>query len=89
VKRDNAAYAVLAKAMDENTLRQVQASIAAKRVSITYEESRELAQRALKFKQERGRLPDINAQDAWEKRMAEGVAALARYRAQQKSADER
>lgn len=84
----DAAYAVLAKAMDEQTLRQVQASIAAKRVSITYEESRELAQRALKFKQERGRLPDINAQDAWEKHMAEGVAALARYRAQQKSADE-
>ena len=76
------AYAVLAKAMDEKTLRQVQASIAAKRVSIPYDEARELAQRALLFKRERGRLPDITAQDAWEKRMAEGVAALARYRAQ-------
>ncbi len=84
----DAAYAVLAKAMDEKTLRQVQASIAAKRASISYEEARELAQRALRFKQERGRLPDINSQDAWEKRMAEGVAALARHRAQQKSADE-
>jgi hypothetical protein len=84
----DAAYAVLAKAMDEKTLRQVQASIAAKRASISYEEARELAQRALKFKQERGRLPDINSQDAWEKRMAEGVAALARHRAQQKSSDE-
>jgi hypothetical protein len=84
----DAAYAVLAKAMDEKTLRQVQASIAAKRVSISHEEARELAQRALKFKQERGRLPDINAQDAWEKRMAEGVAALARYRAQQNTTDE-
>ena len=77
----DAAYAVLAKAMDEKTLRQVQASIAAKRVSIPYDEARELAQRALLFKRERGRLPDITAQDAWEKRMAEGVAALARYRA--------
>jgi hypothetical protein len=85
----DAAYAVLAKAMDEKTLRQVQATIAAKRASISHEEARELAQRALKFKQERGRLPDINAQDAWEKRMAEGVAALARHRAQQKPADER
>ena len=85
----DAAYAVLAKAMDEKTLRQVQASIAAKRLSIAYEEARELAQRALQFKQERGRLPDINAQDAWEKRMAEGVAAFARYRAQQKAAEER
>ena len=38
---------------------------------------------------ERGRLPDINSADAWEKRMAEGVAALARYRAQAKAAQSR
>ncbi|MDD2721007.1 MAG: DEAD/DEAH box helicase [Gallionella sp.] len=81
----DAAYAVLAKAMDEKSLRQVQASIAAKKVSIPEEEARELAKRALLFKQERGRLPDINSADAWEKRMAEGVAALARYRAQAKA----
>jgi hypothetical protein len=81
----DAAYAVLAKAMDEKSLRQVQASIAAKRVSIPEDEARELAKRALKFKNERGRLPDINSADAWEKRMAEGVAALARYRAQAKA----
>jgi len=82
----DAAYAVLAKAMDEKTLRQVQASIAAKKVSISEEEARELAKRALQFKLERGRLPDINSADAWEKRMAEGVATLARYRAQAKAA---
>lgn len=82
----DAAYAVLAKAMDEKSLRQVQASIAAKKVSIPEDEARELAKRALQFKLERGRLPDINAADAWEKRMAEGVAALARYRAQAKAA---
>jgi superfamily II DNA or RNA helicase len=81
----DAAYAVLAKAMDENSLRQVQASIAAKRVSIPEDEARELAKRALQFKNERGRLPDINAADSWEKRMAEGVAALARYRSQAKA----
>lgn len=40
----------------------------------------------LQFKNERGRLPDINSADAWEKRMAEGVAAFARYRALAKSA---
>lgn len=82
-----AAYAVLAKSMDEKILRQVQASIAGKRAAIPVEEARELAKRALQFKKERGRLPDINAQDAWEKRMAEGVAALARYRAQQLAAE--
>jgi superfamily II DNA or RNA helicase len=81
-----AAYAVLAKAMDEKSLRQVQASIAAKKVNISEEEARELAKRALQFKNERSRLPDINSADAWEKRMAEGVAALARYRAQAKAA---
>jgi hypothetical protein len=82
----DAAYAVLAKAMDEKTLRQVQNSIAAKRVAIPLEEARELAQRALQFKRERGRVPDIQSQDAWERRMAEGVAAFSRYRAQQQAA---
>ena len=81
----DAAYSVLAKAMDEKSLRQVQASIAAKKTAIPEEEARELAKRALQFKIERGRLPDINSADAWEKRMAEGVAALARYRAQAKA----
>lgn len=82
----DAAYAVLAKAMDEKSLRQVQASIAAKKVSIPEDEARELAKRALQFKNERGRLPEINSADAWEKRMAEGVTALTRYRAQAKAA---
>ncbi len=80
-----AAYAVLAKAMDEKSLRQIQASIAAKKIRIGEEEAFDLARRAFQFKQERGRLPDINAADPWEKKMAEGVAALARYRAQAKA----
>lgn len=83
-----AAYAVLAIAMDEKLLRQVQASIAAKKVSIPEDEARELARRALQFKNERNRLPDINSADAWEKRMAEGIAALARHRAQAKAAQQ-
>lgn len=82
----DAAYAVLAKAMDEKSLRQVQASIAAKKLSIPEDEARELARRALQFKNERGRLPDINSADSWEKRMAEGVAVLSRYRAQARAA---
>ena len=82
----DAAYAVLAKAMDEKILRQVQASIAAKRVAIPIDEARDLAKRAVQFKNERGRAPDINSQDAWERKMAEGVAALARFIAQQRAA---
>ena len=76
------AYAILAKAMSEDSLKQVHAAISAKRASLTIEEARELAKRALRFKQERGRLPSITSPDAWEKRMAEGVAYLARMKAE-------
>ena len=76
------AYAILAKTMSEESLKQVQAAISAKRVNLTVEEARELAKRALKFKQERGRLPSITSPDAWEKRMAEGIAFLARMKAE-------
>ena len=79
----DAAYSVLAKAMDEKSLRQVQAAIAAKRISISREEAVELAVRARTFKRERGRMPDINSADAWEKRMAEGVAAFVRFKSQE------
>jgi hypothetical protein len=82
----DAAYAVLAKAMDEKVLRQVQASIAGKRVALSYEEARDLAKRAALFKSEKGRLPDINAPDAWERKMAEGVAAFVRYKSQEQAA---
>lgn len=83
----DAAYAVLAKAMDEKTLKQVAATIAAKRISIPYDDARALAVRAAQFKKERGRMPEITSQDAWEKRMAEGVVAYARYRAQQRASN--
>jgi len=76
------AYAILAKSMSEGRLRQVAAVIASKRINLTPDEARDLAKRAVKFKQERGRLPEINAQDPWEKRMAEGVAFLARMKAE-------
>jgi superfamily II DNA or RNA helicase len=76
------AYRILAKTMSEESLRQIHAIIAAKRVNLSMEEARELAKRALKFKQERGRLPSIMSADAWEKRMAEGVAFLARMKAE-------
>ena len=76
------AYAILAKSRSEDRLKQVAAVISAKKVNLTPEEARELARRALKFKNERGRLPDIASQDPWEKRMAEGIAFLARMKAE-------
>jgi len=76
------ARAILAKTMSEDSLKQVQAIINAKRISLSPEEARELAKRALKFKQERRRLPSLTAVDAWERRMAEGVAFLQRMKAE-------
>ena len=74
------AYAILAKSMSEDSLKQVAAAIAAKRTSLTPDEAKELAIRAFKFKKERGRLPALDSQDAWEKRMAEGAAAFVRFK---------
>lgn len=76
------AYAILAKSMSEESLKQVASVIAAKRVNLSPDEARGLARRALKFKQERGRLPSLTAPDPWEKRMAEGVAFLTRMKAE-------
>ena len=74
------AYAILAKTMSEESLKQVAAVIAAKRTSISPEEAKELAVRAVRFKNERGRVPSATAQDAWERRMAEGATAFMRYK---------
>ncbi len=76
------AYAILAKTMSEESLKQVAAVIAGRRVNLTIEEARDLARRALRFKQERGRVPSITSPDPWEKRMAEGIAFLARMKAE-------
>lgn len=74
------AYAILAKSMSEESLKQVAAAISAKRTSLTPEEAKDLAVRAFKFQKERGRLPAPTAQDAWERRMAEGAAAFMRFK---------
>jgi superfamily II DNA or RNA helicase len=72
------AYAILAKSMTEARLKQVAEVIAARRISMSEQEAFELATRAKRFKQEKGRLPSLTAMDPWEKRMAEGIAFLKR-----------
>lgn len=74
------AYAILSKAMNEDSLKQVAAVIAGKKTKLSPEEAKELATRAVKFKKERGRLPSLDSADPWEKRMAEGAAAFVRYK---------
>lgn len=77
----DAAYAILAKAMNEATLRQVQAAIAGRNSTLSEEDARMYARRAVDWKRERGRAPEVTSQDPWERQLAEGVAAFARYRA--------
>ena len=74
------AYAILAKTMSEESLKQVAAVITAKRINVTPEDAKELAIRAVRFKKERGRLPSISSTDVWEKRMAEGAVAFVRFK---------
>jgi superfamily II DNA or RNA helicase len=74
------AYAILAKTMTEESLRHVQAAIAAKRTALTTEEALDLAKRASRFKKEHNRFPSLTAQDPWERKMAEGAAAFVRFK---------
>jgi len=76
------AYAILAKTMSEDSLKQVAAAISAKRTSLTPDEAKEMAVRAVQFKKERGRIPALDSQDAWERRMAEGATAFMRFKAE-------
>ncbi|MGH9949263.1 MAG: DEAD/DEAH box helicase [Pyrinomonadaceae bacterium] len=70
------AYAILSKSMTEERLKQVSDVIMRKQTKLTPDEAKDLAIRAFRFKKERGRLPSSTAQDAWERRMAEGAAAF-------------
>lgn len=74
------AYAILAKTMNEDRLKQVAAVISAKRTAITPEEAIVIAKRALEFKRERGRSPSPTSQDPWERHLAEGAAAFMRFK---------
>ncbi|MBI1392924.1 MAG: DEAD/DEAH box helicase [Alphaproteobacteria bacterium] len=74
------AYAILAKTMSEDSLRQVAAVITAKKSPITPEDARVIARRAVEFKKERGRLPSLTAADPWERHLAEGAAAYVKFK---------
>lgn len=85
IKSFGTVYAIMAKSMSEELLKQLAAVIAAKRINLTHEEAYGLALRAVKFKAERGRLPSIIAQDRWEKRLAEGIAFIQKKVAESKN----
>ena len=79
------AYRILSRAMNDSTLKQVAAAIAAKRITLSVEEAYELAKRAARFKRERGRLPELTSQDPWEQRLAQGVAVIKREQAKHRA----
>ncbi len=69
------AYAILAKSMSEERLKQVAAVIAAKRSQPDDRGSaRAWRSERCDSNRRKGRLPSLTAADPWEKRMAEGVA---------------
>jgi superfamily II DNA or RNA helicase len=74
------AYAILAKTMSEDSLKQVAAVIAGKKTKLTPEEAKNYALRAVRFKKERERLPSISSADAFERLLAEGAAAFVRFK---------
>ena len=74
------AYNILAKSMNEESLKQVASVISAKRSPITPEDAITWAKRASRFKKENGRPPLMTAADPYEKLMAEGATAFMRFR---------
>ena len=74
------AYSILAKSMDEDSLKQVASVISAKRNPVTPDEAITWAKRASKFKKDMGRSPSLTASDPYERLMAEGATAFMRFR---------
>lgn len=74
------AYAILAKTMSEESLKQVAAAIASKRTSLSPDDAKDYAVRAARFIKERQRPPSITAADAFERKLAEGAAAFMRFK---------
>jgi hypothetical protein len=74
------AYSILAKSMDEDSLKQVASVIAAKRNPITPDDAVTWAKRASRFKKDNGKTPSLTATDPYERLMAEGATAFMRFR---------
>ncbi|MEL7128578.1 MAG: DEAD/DEAH box helicase family protein [Pseudomonadota bacterium] len=74
------AYNILAKSMNEESLRQVASVISTKRSPITPDDAKVWAKRAVRFKDENGRVPSMTAADPYEKLMAEGATAFMKFR---------
>ena len=70
------AFEILSKSVTTNVLKLIQESIESTRISMSEEEAVILYPKIVAFKQEKNRLPNINALDVLEKRMAEALIFL-------------
>ena len=74
----SAAYSVLAKTMNAQSLKDLARIIAGRRVQMDEDEAYELLKKAAAFKRERGYNPKLESADPWERRMAEGMIYMQR-----------
>jgi hypothetical protein len=73
------ACAIMAKSLGETRLRAIADVIAGRKSTMTPDEARQYAVRAVQWKKEHGHSPSLTSPDAWEKKLAEGAMAYMRY----------
>lgn len=74
------AYAILSKAMNAESLSQIQAKVEDKKSPISPDDAEDWFRRARQFRRERGRFPSLASTDPFEQLMARGAAAYVRFR---------
>ncbi|MCR9175286.1 MAG: DEAD/DEAH box helicase [Alphaproteobacteria bacterium] len=74
------AYSILAKSMNEQSLKEIAAIISAKKTAITPDDAKAFAIRAVQFKRDNQRSPSFTSTDAYERKLAEGAAAFMRFK---------
>ena len=79
------AYEILSKQVTPNVLKLIQDSIGLTKIQMTTEEAIKLYNMLSDFKNKHNRLPDINASDEREKRMAEAMLFLANLKRERKN----
>jgi len=77
------AFEILSKDVTTGVLKLIQESIESTRITMTQEEALILYPKIAQFKEHHGKLPDINALDALEKRMAEALIFLRNLKREQ------
>jgi superfamily II DNA or RNA helicase len=70
------AYEILSKSVDTPTLKLIQDAIESTRIKMTESEAVILYNNVIEFKKEKNRMPDLNSENAEERRMAQAIIYL-------------